>query len=93
MIVSDVKAMADFVTGLGIGEVYVADDPVGLAKAAMQVLSDPERYAKAQAADPELLRTYSWERQEERLREVYARLLGCSPTDFRRPSAAPGQEI
>lgn len=76
MIVSDVKAMADFVTELGIGEVYTAGDPQALARAAKVVLADRERYVKALGADPQLLATYSWETQEQRLREVYGRLLG-----------------
>jgi glycosyltransferase involved in cell wall biosynthesis len=76
LIVSDVKAMADLVTQLGIGEVYVAGDPASLAKAAGLVMADRARYVKALEADPEILRRYSWERQEEALREVYGRLLG-----------------
>lgn len=75
MIVSDVKAMADFVSELGIGEVYAAGDPVALARAAALVLADLERYTHVLRTDPELLATYSWERQEERLLEIYSRLL------------------
>jgi glycosyltransferase involved in cell wall biosynthesis len=75
LVVSDVRAMADFVTELGIGEVYVADDPESLAAAATKVLADRERYARP-LDDEELLRRYSGERQEETLREVYGRLLG-----------------
>ena len=76
MIVSDVKAMAQFVTELGIGEVYVAGDPVSLAAAAKLVVADRGRYVKALDADPDILRRYSWERQEIALRELYGRLLG-----------------
>jgi glycogen synthase len=89
LVVSDVRAMADFVTELGIGEVYVADDPESLAAAAGKVLADRERYAKA-LDDPELLQRYSWEQQEATLRTVYGRLLG---RDLDPPSAtlaAPG---
>jgi glycosyltransferase involved in cell wall biosynthesis len=76
MIVSDVKAMAEFVAGLGIGEVYVSGDAASLASAAERVIADRGRYVAALEADPEILRRYSWEYQEAAIREVYAALLG-----------------
>ena len=76
MVVSDVKAMAELIHQLGVGEVYTAGDPASLAAAVRTVLADLDRYRKALTADPEVLRRYSWERQEETLRAVYGRLLG-----------------
>ncbi len=74
MVVSNVKAMSELVTALGIGEVYTAGDPSSLADAVRRVLADRERYASA-SRSPELLRQYSWEAQEEALRGVYSDLL------------------
>jgi glycogen synthase len=79
MIVSDVKAMAEFVTAHGIGEVYRSGDPRSLAAAAALVIDDRARYVKAFDADPELLRTYSWEHQEQALGRIYGQLLGQDP--------------
>jgi glycosyltransferase involved in cell wall biosynthesis len=76
MVVSDVKAMSGLVRELGIGEVYPAGDAASMAAAVRTVLSDLDRYRKALTADPEVLRRFSWERQEETLRAVYGRLLG-----------------
>lgn len=78
VVVSDVKAMSEFVTSLGIGEVYLVGDPASLADAVRRVLGDRERYASA-SRTPELLRRYSWEAQEDALRGIYADLLPAGP--------------
>ncbi len=83
MVVSDVKAMAALIRQLGVGEVYSAGDPASLAAAVRAVLTDPDRYRAAITSDPEVLRRFSWERQEEILRAVYGRLLG---RELRQPA-------
>ena len=75
VVVSDCRTQAEFVREHGIGEVFRAGDPAGLAAGVRRVLADRSRYASA-ASDPELLARYSWRHQENVLREVYADVLG-----------------
>jgi len=76
MLVSDVKSLAEFVTELGIGEVYPSGDVAALAEGVALLLRDRDRYVRALRSDQDLLTTYSWERQVELLREVYQGLIG-----------------
>ena len=75
--VSDCRTQAEFVRRHRIGEVFRAGDAAGLADAVRRVLGDRATYAKS-ASDPEFLERYSWRRQEEVLRGVYAEVLDRS---------------
>ncbi len=92
LLVSDVPALAEFVTEHKIGEVYPAKDATALAKAATQLLSDLDRYAGPLQPGSPLLRDYSWERQVERLGEVYTSLLGRPISSDGGVPAEPGRE-
>jgi glycosyltransferase involved in cell wall biosynthesis len=74
VVVSDCRTQAEFVRSHRIGQVFPAGDAAGLADAVRRVLGDRETYATA-VDDPELRERYSWRRQEEVLRSVYAEVL------------------
>jgi glycosyltransferase involved in cell wall biosynthesis len=84
VIVSDCRAQGAFVRDHGIGEVFRADDPWSLAKAAMTVLADRERYCAP--IGPEQRAALSWEGQEPALLEVYRRFISL-PADDGTPAA------
>ncbi|MFK4085131.1 glycosyltransferase family 4 protein [Kribbella sp. NPDC020789] len=75
VVTSDMPSLHDFVGRTGIGEVFEAEDPYDLAVAVRQVLATPAAYREA-VSRPELLREVSWESQSDRLRALYADLLG-----------------
>ncbi len=77
VVVSDCRTQAEFVRRHRIGEVFRAGDAAGLADAVRRVLGDRATYATS-ASDPEFLERYSWRRQEEVLRGVYAEVLDRS---------------
>jgi glycosyltransferase involved in cell wall biosynthesis len=70
MVVSDCRAMADFVTRHGLGAVFRAGDPDDLARALGQVLAEPPH-----PDTTALRREYSWQGQEPHLIEVYDELV------------------
>lgn len=76
VVVSDVRAMAELTTELGIGEVFTADDPRSLATALLTVLADPGSYARVYRDRPEILERYSWRREQHNLTRLYRDLLG-----------------
>lgn len=78
IVVSDVRAMADLTRDLRIGEVFAAGDAASLAAAVRCVLADRDRYAAPLRDRPEIFERFSWERQEETLRALYADLLGST---------------
>ncbi len=75
MCVSDNRAMMDFVTETGVGEWFIAEDAESLADAVTTVLADRDRYVQARWTDPDLLKRFSWDRQAERMVEVYRDVL------------------
>jgi glycosyltransferase involved in cell wall biosynthesis len=77
VVVSDCRAMSDFVTRAGMGEVFASGDPSALAVAVRTVLGNRERYVGGQRRDAVLLE-YTWDRQAQRLRDVYREMLGES---------------
>ncbi|WP_116070699.1 glycosyltransferase family 4 protein [Asanoa ferruginea] len=80
MVVSDVRTMADAVRAAGIGEVFRSEDLDDFVRAVESVLADPGRY-RAAYEDPELLDSWTWERQFAILDEsVYARLAPTATT-------------
>jgi glycosyltransferase involved in cell wall biosynthesis len=70
MVVSDCRAMAEFVTEHGLGAVFRAGDPRDLAVAVRAVLAHPPH-----PDTTDLRREYSWQGQEPRLMAVYDELL------------------
>ena len=70
MVVSDCRAVAQFVTDHGLGAVFRAGDPADLARALREVLADPPH-----PDTTELRRTYSWQGQEPHLIAVYDELV------------------
>ena len=74
VVVSDVKAMADEVTRVGMGEVFRSGDGKDLARALELVLGDPGRYT-APYDTPGLLDECSWEAQTEKYAALYRQLL------------------
>jgi glycosyltransferase involved in cell wall biosynthesis len=86
VVVSDVKAMADLVRDLGIGEVFRADDPADFARAVQAVFEAKELYTK-KTRDPSIRSQYSWEGQAARLVQLYEELLGI---ELAEPPGAAG---
>jgi glycosyltransferase involved in cell wall biosynthesis len=70
IVVSDCRAMAQFVTEHGLGGVFQAGNPRALADAVRQVLAHPPH-----PDTTELRREYSWQGQEPHLLAVYDELL------------------
>jgi len=70
MVVSDCRAVAQFVTEHGLGRVFRAGDPVDLADAMRAVLASPPR-----PDTTALRREYCWQGQEPHLVGVYQELL------------------
>lgn len=73
-VVSDCRAMAEFVTRWGVGEVFRAEDPADLARAIRTIITNRAHYVRRMEDQPELLEVHSWEAQEEVLLEIYRRL-------------------
>lgn len=71
---SDCVTMAEFLRGTGVGEVFTAQDVDGFAAAVRRVLADPLRYRAAMT--PELVRSRTWEHQEQGLIDLYQELVG-----------------
>ena len=82
MVVSDCRAMADFVERHGIGASYPAGNPAALADRLRAVLARRHELAERVEA---IRGTYSWEQQENRLRAIYAHLLGVGSIAERPP--------
>ena len=76
---SDTPAQAELVNELGLGAVYVAGDPGDCARAVSRVLDDLPQLRQRIREDDKPHRRFSWEAQAERLREIYAGLLGELP--------------
>jgi glycogen synthase len=74
MVVSDVRTMAQTVRAAGNGEVFRAEDLDDFVRAVRLVLADPSRY-RAVYDDPDLLDTWTWERQAAVLDDLYLSLL------------------
>lgn len=75
VVTSDMPSLHEFVGRTGVGEVFTAEDPYDLAVAVRQILAAPAAY-RAAVAQPDLLTEVSWESQSDRLRALYADLLG-----------------
>lgn len=85
MLTSDVKSMAEFVTGHGIGEVFEAGNAADLAEKCRRILAAKDRYRAA--LTPDLLETYSWESQEPKIRAAYSLVAEFLDSDRARARA------
>jgi glycosyltransferase involved in cell wall biosynthesis len=76
VVASDLPGMASIVTGAGCGVVCDPTDPAAIAAALRDVLDGPpeRRLAFREAALAAAGGRYAWERQVERLLQIYARL-------------------
>jgi len=86
IVTSDIAAMSAFVREHGIGVVFRSGDAADLAKAVTEVLHDPGRFADPQRR-AELVRTWSWQAQEQPLATAYAAVAtpGARHTDQEFP--------
>lgn len=82
VLVSDCRAQADFVSTHGVGRVHVAGDVDSFVREVEPLLRGESVPAPGLVA--ELLAPLAWEHQAERLRGVYAALLG---DEVRNPAA------
>ena len=77
ILVSGVRTMAAEVRRLGNGEVFTAQVVEEFAEGARKILSDPNKYKKVYS--DEVLAERSWERQAEKLIEIYNQIAGVAP--------------
>ena len=77
ILVSDVRTMAAEVRRLGNGEVFTAQVVEEFAEGARKILSDPNKYKKVYS--DEVLAERSWERQAEKLIDIYNQIAGVVP--------------
>ena len=75
LVVSDAKALAQFVTDNGVGGSFRTGDAVDLAATLRRVLADHDRYVASVHSQRER-DIASWQGQEPALLAVYSRLLG-----------------
>lgn len=76
LVVSDCRALAQFVRETQVGSVFTAEDASSCAAALREVLARREALHQRIASDSDLLAPYGWERQAATLRSLYRRLLG-----------------
>jgi len=73
LVVSDVAAMKQFVTGNNIGTTFIAQNVTSCAEAIRAALDGASAF-RARITD-DLISEYSWESQEAKIRQVYMKLL------------------
>jgi glycosyltransferase involved in cell wall biosynthesis len=76
IVISDCRAMAELVKGLGIGEVYTSEDVDSLTTTARHMLANLDIYRAAYESQPDLLDRFSWRNERRNLFGVYRELLG-----------------
>lgn len=81
LVVSDCRALAQFVRQNEVGSVFTAEDPQACAIALREVLDRRDALHRRIAADDDLLTPYGWERQAVSLRGLYRRLLDDAVTE------------
>ncbi|WP_146605269.1 glycosyltransferase family 4 protein [Jiangella anatolica] len=87
IVTSDTQAQAELVREFGIGAVHRADDVDDCARALREVLDRLPELTKRIAEDDKLRHRFSWAAQAEKIREIYAELLGGLPEEAWRPEA------
>ena len=91
IVVSNCKAMSEFVAELGIGRAFVSEDVDSLAEAISDVIARRDDYRAVYEERPEILETYSWRSERRKLFGVYRDLLGehAVPADIEHEQLAP----
>jgi glycosyltransferase involved in cell wall biosynthesis len=84
LVVSDAKALADFVTSHHVGASFTTGDAASLAGAVTRVLADRATFAGEVVAQRDQ-QAYTWQGQEETLVGVYRGLLGLPLTISTEP--------
>ncbi|MBS2966044.1 glycosyltransferase [Actinocrinis puniceicyclus] len=79
IVTSDVREMAAQTRRLGVGEVFRAGDPDGLAQAVRRVLADLDRYRAVYQGPNDPRPGSSWQGQASRLDALYREVLGLRP--------------
>lgn len=87
IVTSDTPAQAELVRELDLGAVYVAGDAESLAAAVRDVLGRAGELSKRIVTDTELRDRFSWRAQAEKVRDIYAELLGGLPDQAWRDEA------
>ncbi len=87
IVTSDTQAQAQLVRDLDLGAVHRADDADDCARALREVLDRLPELRKRIAEDDKLRHRFSWAAQAEKIREVYAELLGGLPEQAWWPEA------
>ena len=87
IVTSDTQAQAELVRDLDLGAVHRADDVDDCARALREVLDRLPELRKRIADDDKLRYRFSWAAQAEKIREIYADLLGGLPDEAWRPEA------
>ena len=72
-VVSDCRAMSEFVTQWGVGEVFRAEDADDLAGAISKVIANRQQYVENITRDGGFLERFSWETQCSVLGDIYSR--------------------
>jgi len=88
VIVSDCAPLARVVTATDAGEVFAADDPVAYASAVRRLVDVERRRVAGANGRRAATTTLSWEREAERLRDLYERLLRRPPRRRGRSSSS-----
>lgn len=79
LVVSNMREQSKFVQETGVGEIHEAGDPADFARAVKQVLANEQRYLAR--LTEELLDEHSWEKQENRLQDVWSKLIAQIDVD------------
>lgn len=78
IVTSDTPAMVEAVTEHHQGEVFTAQDVDGFVRATRLALADPQSYCAAYD-DADLMRTWTWDHQAEKLLAVYESVMKEEP--------------
>jgi glycosyltransferase involved in cell wall biosynthesis len=91
IVCSELDSLGPFTREHGVGLTFQSGDADGLAAAVRAVLGEPERF-RAACQDAELLRTFSWSHQADKLRRLYSGLLE-RPLVVPDGGGTPGHEV
>ncbi|WP_152691055.1 glycosyltransferase family 4 protein [Jiangella alkaliphila] len=93
IVTSDTQAQAELVRDLDLGAVHRADDADDCARALREVLDRLPELRKRIADDDKLRHRFSWAAQAEKVREIYAELMGGLPDQAWRPEATVVRQL
>lgn len=73
---SDLPEIARIIREYDVGEVVNPDDPASIAEGLGRLLEDPVRYARARDGTVRVAAVYNWQREGDKLVEMYRQLGG-----------------